>query len=237
MYCRSWSVIRSNTCCVCTKSGPFIEFVFASGDGFGKMVVVSLVYPVEASIKRCIFDVWVGVGGNRARPPGIFLYVSGDYNGEKEKERKKKIKKKVKWLVNTFWFMEWGPAFHIKLVLFKFSTRAKVGTPGMKQWKRKKKKKTSFMNKFSVYYSNIFNCWCDLVWWRTIHVQCKIPFQIDFLCWIISFMLFTVLSSNIHRITSYWMSPDSYESRMIIMHALLVMFNWTPNRIQLICVT
>lgn len=76
MYCRSWSVIRSNTCCVCTKSGPFIEFVFASAEWFGKMIVVSLgLYPVEeASIKCCIFDAWAGVGGNRAaRPLGIFL--------------------------------------------------------------------------------------------------------------------------------------------------------------------
>lgn len=74
IYCRSWSVMRSKTCCDCCNKSEPLMCVSA---------VESAEYPVDASIIRWIVDTCVGVGGKRAlRPLPIFLYT------EKKRESK-----------------------------------------------------------------------------------------------------------------------------------------------------
>lgn len=72
MYCRSWSVMRSKTCCdCCIKSEPLRCCASA--------VVGSVEYPVAAFI-RWMVDACVGVGGKRAlRPLPIFLQITKNH--------------------------------------------------------------------------------------------------------------------------------------------------------------
>lgn len=111
MYCRSWSVMRSKTCCDCCNKSELLICVSA---------VESVEYPVDASIIRWMVDACVGVGGNRAlRPLPIFLFT----------KIKAEIYNFIRFFVLQFSFISMCTQTFYQQILIIFYNDFKIKTP------------------------------------------------------------------------------------------------------------